>query len=134
MSFVVPKFIERKPKIVGALNLKQLFYVGVGVVASVYLYYTASFYVFVFLSIILISSGVFLAFYKIEGISITTAIGNFFFFFMSSKVYLWKKSGLPPKIIRRKIKEEDKKEKGTIVLDMAEKSKLKHLFEKTERY
>lgn len=133
MPFIVPKFIERKPKILGPLNLAQIFYIGTGVLISLYFYYTKPFPVFIFFSTILIGGGAMLSFYKVKGIPLPMVIKNFFLFSLSSKKYLWKKSGLPPKMVK-KTTEKKEKEGETVVLDMAGKSKLKNLSEKTEGF
>jgi hypothetical protein len=131
MPFVVPKFIERKPKIVGPLTFQQFLYVGGAAAVCVFLYFTASPLVFFLSLLILVGGSIFLAFFKIEGIPITTVIGNFFSFSFSSKIYLWKKSGLPPKMIRKEPPKKEKKEPD--VLNIAEKSRLKNLAERIEK-
>jgi hypothetical protein len=133
MPFIVPQFIERKPKIVGPLNITQVFYTGVGVVIAVYLYYAQSFLVFIVGSALSIGGGLLLSFHKIKGIPLPTIIKNAILFRLSSKIYLWKKTSMPPKMTRGEKKEELKKEEP-IILDIAGKSKLRNLSEKTEGY
>lgn len=131
MPFVVPKFIERKPKIVGPLTFRQFLYVGAAAAACIIIYFTLSPIIF-FLSLIILGGGsIFLAFFEVSGIPITSVIANFFSFSLSSKIYLWKKSGLPPKMVKKEPPRKEKKEPD--VLNIAEKSRLKNLSERIEK-
>jgi hypothetical protein len=129
MPFVVPKFIERKPKVIGPLTFQQFAYVGTAAGICVFIYFTYSPLVFFISLVVLIGGSIFLAFFRVEGIPITTVIMNFFFYSFSSKIYLWKKTGMPPKI--KKIKKV-KEKKDLDVLNIAEKSRLKNLSERIE--
>lgn len=131
MPFIVPKFIERKPKIVGPLTFRQFLYVGVAAAACIIIYFTLSPIIF-FLSLIILGGGsIFLAFFEVSGIPIANVITNFFSFSLSSKIYLWKKSGLPPKMIKREAPKKEEKEPD--VLNIAEKSRLRNLSERIEK-
>ncbi len=130
MPFLVPKFIQRKPKIVGPFTFEQSIYLGIAGAICVVLYYSTPFYVFLLGLIVFIGGSSFLAFGKVQGIPMPTVIKNFFYFSASSKVYLWKKSDSPPKLIKKKEVEEEKKEAP--ILDIAGKSRLKKLSTKIE--
>ncbi len=131
MPFLVPKFIERKPKIVGPLTFQQFIYLGAAAAICIVFYYTAPFYVFFISLVVLIGGGSILAFVKINGIPVPIIIKNFFYFSLSNKMYLWKKAKAPPKIIRPEKIEKEKKGKAP-VLDIAEKSRLKNLSTRIE--
>ena len=131
MPFIVPKFIQRKPKIVGPFTFEQSIYLGVAAAICIVLYYNAPFYIFLLGLIVFTGGSSFLAFGKVQGIPMPTIIKNFFYFSASSKIYLWKKSDSPPKLIRKKKTEEEEKKEGP-VLDVASKSRLKKLSTKIE--
>ena len=114
MQFIVPKFIEHEAKIVGPFTFKQFIYVGVAGGISFVLYFTLPNIIHSIISaIILIGGALVLAFVKIEGRSLPTIIKDFFMFFSSPKLYIWRKKGLPPKFLKKEeeIKPEKKKEK-----------------------
>lgn len=131
MPFIVPKFIERKPKVIGPFTFQQFIFVGTAGAICLILYFSAPFYVFLAGSFILGGGGIILAFGKINGRSIPLAINNFFNFQISSKIYLWKKRSVSPKLIKvGKMEKVDKKRVPT--LSITEKSKLKNLSVKIE--
>lgn len=103
-KFTVPQFIEHKAKIVGPLTFKQFVYIGIAGVFCFVLYFTASFFVFILGSALLILLASVLAFGKKEGRSLPTVLKNYLAFLASSKFYLWKKKGaMPPKIVERTV-------------------------------
>ena len=66
MQFQVPQFVEVEDKIVGPLTLKQFLYVGGAVGASLLLFFVIQFWLWVILSVFIISGGVVLALLKIK--------------------------------------------------------------------
>jgi len=132
MPFVVPQFIERKPKVVGPLTFQQFIFIGGGIAICFILYFLkVPFYLLLLSCLALVGGGSILAFGKINGRPIFTMIKNFFEFSFSSKMYLWKKGG----VVSRAIKiEEAKKEavEKAPVLSIAEKSRLKNLAARIE--
>ena len=125
-QFTVPKFIERKPKIVGPLTFQQFIFIGIAGAICFIFYFTVPFYFFILLTIIIMFGGTVLAFGKAGGRPLPIVLKNFLSFFVSPKIYLWKKKGgLPPKIIEKKI--EPREIKKTPVPTMVGKSRLKNL-------
>lgn len=122
-EFVIPQFIEHKPKIVGPLTFKQFIFFTVAGAICFFLYFTAPFYLFILGSLILMSGAGALAFLKIEGRDLPTLLENFFSFLFSSKIYLWRKESLPPKFVKET--EEEKEE--IPALAVGGKSQLKNL-------
>lgn len=130
MRFQVPQFIERETKIVGPLTFKQFIYVGIAGAVIFVLYFSlakTNFFLFLLVTIFLVGGALAFAFINIGGRSLSTVLGNFFTFFLASKIYLWKRKEIPPKMIEigKKPKIEES-EKGP-VLKIAEKSQLKKL-------
>ena len=125
-QFTVPKFIEHKAKIVGPLTFNQFIFVGVAGAICFVFYFTAPFFIFILLSIVVMLGGFALAFVKSGGRSLPVVLKNFLFFSFAPKIYLWKKKGgLPPKIIEKAPL--PKEEKEAPVPTIAGKSRLKNL-------
>ncbi len=92
MQFQVPQFIEVEDKIFGPLTLKQFIYVAGGAGASAALW----FYIpYGFLSILIIIPlmifSLLLAFYKKNGKPFIDTVEAAFYYFLGSKLYIWKK-------------------------------------------
>jgi hypothetical protein len=114
MEVTVPKFIEREPKIIGPLTFKQFLYLLVPGVACFILYFTLgkrNFFQWVLIVILLMGGGVAVGFVKIRGRPVLIFFKNFFSFTVSSKVFIWRRKFLPPKI--QKIKPVEKMEEET---------------------
>ena len=126
MRFTVPKFIEHEAKIVGPLTFKQFVYIGMAGGICFILYFTAPFSIFLIASLFLGVGAMALAFLKIGGRTLPTILGNFLKFSVSPRMYIWKKTEAPIKILK---KEEIKKEgvEDELPLKIAEKSQLKKL-------
>jgi hypothetical protein len=129
MRFTVPKFIDEEPKIVGPLTFKQFLYIGGAAGLCVILYFVLPLSIFIIAAVILLGGSVALAFLKIENYSIPSLLKNFFFFSVSSKIYLWKKTMLLPKMIRKEKpkKTKEKKLETESPLKIGGKSQLKNL-------
>jgi len=130
MRFQVPQFIEKEVKIVGPLTFKQFLYLGAAGVILFFLYFylaAKSPLVFALITIFLVIGALAFAFLKIGGQPLLSILLKFLNFSFSSKIYLWKKKAISPKIIKReeKLKKEEPSEEPT--LKVAEKSKLKKL-------
>lgn len=132
MAFVVPKFIEMEPKIVGPFTFKQFIFVAIAGAICFILYFSLakkSFFLFILISIILMLGSLALAFFQIGGQPLPTVLKNFLFFSGSSKLYIFKKKVLPPKIV---FKKEEVKPKEKIeaepVLKITKKGRLQRLF------
>jgi hypothetical protein len=127
MLYIVPQFIERETRIAGPLTFKQLIILVVSGSLSVLAYFLLPFYLFLLAAIGLMGSGLALAFLKIEGFSLPTVIINFFVFLSRSRLYLWHRKDLPPKIAQKRevLKTEIKESSVLKVSD--KKSKISEL-------
>lgn len=127
MEFNVPQFIERESKIAGPLTFKQFFFLGSAGLISFICWFIFSSKILWFLITIFLGTGaLFFAFLRPGGKPLPVFLLNFFNFFTSPKIYIWKKRTVPPRIIKR----EKKPEKETVevpTLRIAEKSQLKKL-------
>ena len=101
MRFTLPQFSEHEAKIIGPLTLKQTGYIGSAAVAGFILFHSLPFHIFLPITIILGLSSFALAFLKINGRSLPTVLMNGLNFFISSNVYLWKKTGVKKQIKRK---------------------------------
>ncbi len=102
MRFQVPQFIERETRIAGPLTFRQfvLMAIAAGFVGLLYLALAKkSFFLMILLSAALVIGAFALAFVKVGGRPMPTVLGNLFGFLAGTKVYLWKKKALPPRII-----------------------------------
>lgn len=133
MRFQVPQFIERETRVAGPVTFRQFIMLGVTGALIVLLYFAlikVSFIAFVFIGAILIAATLALAFLNIGGRSLPTVLGNFLGFFVSPKVYLWKKKELSPRIIWKKVEENRgpvRPKPITPELKMLEKSRLRQM-------
>lgn len=97
MQFQVPQFIEVEDKIFGPLTLKEFLYLGGGAGASVALFLFIPFKILsIPLVIIIMAFSVALAFYKINGKPFANTLEASFYYFFSSKLYIWKKTEKQP--------------------------------------
>lgn len=134
MRFQVPQFIERETRVAGPITFRQFVMLGItaGLIVLLYLALAkTNFLAFVFLSGILLFSTIALAFLSVGGRSLPTVLGNFFGFFISPRVYLWKKKELSPRIIWKKVDESGHRpvrpKPIAPELKMMEKSRLKQM-------
>ena len=139
MEFSIPQFIEKEAKIVGPLTFKQFAFFGLAVLISVALFFLLPRLVFFILGPILVVGAAALAFYKKEGVPLPDLIIGFFSFLFKTKIYLWKKKGVPPKFLskedikKKAIKKEfsEEKKQGPR-LKMSKGSHLHDLFTQVE--
>jgi len=129
MQFSVPQFIESEAKIAGPLTFRQVLYLaGAGLVIML-LYFSLAkmnFFLFIVITVLLAGIALSLAFLRIGGYSFTVFLKNFLNFFISSKVYLWERKVVSPKIVPQK-KEFNKEVSEEPALKIAEKSNLRKL-------
>ncbi len=131
MRFQVPQFTEQETKVAGPLTFKQFLFMGLALLVVIILYLTLakkSFMLFLFTAGMAVFCLFSLAFLKVQGRSMPTLLGNFLGFFIGSKMYLWKKKELPPRIVWKKESEIGKisKSKSTIPdLKIVKRSRLK---------
>ncbi len=137
MEFIVPQFLERKPKIVGPFTFGQFIFIGIAAGIAIFLYFILPITFFIIAAIILIGGGLALAVVKINKIPLPVLIKNSFIFLFKPKIYLWKRRDMPAVIIKEKEKlREDKmrkeeKEKES-PLRVATGSQLNNLFTSLE--
>lgn len=100
MRFLVPKFIEHEAKIVGPLTIRQFFFIGIGGAACIALFFLAPIYLFLLGLFIFMGPTTALAFVKIQGRSLPDTIINFLFFSAKPRIYIWRKGGFTPRILK----------------------------------
>lgn len=130
MEFSIPQFIEQAPKIVGPLTWRQFLLIGGAGIAIFFLYFTIKYlFLFLVISILLLGLAVVFAFLKIGGRNLSAVLINFIIFNISSKLYIWQKKRIPPKIILKKEEVGLKKEEIDKIssLKIGKKSKLMDL-------
>jgi len=125
--FVVPKFIERETRIIGPLTFKQFAFIAFAGVIAFVLYFLLPFFIFLIIALFLLGGALGLAFVNIGPYPMPAFLKNFFAFFTSSRLYIWKKGIVPPKIIEKPKPKEIKPIKKGPELKIAEKSQLKKL-------
>lgn len=91
-QFQVPQFIDREPKIVGPLTLKQFGYIGVPVVVAFILTAFLETWLVVVIAFPLILLGVLLAFMKVGGIPLSRYLLHMIQFSFERHVYVLKKT------------------------------------------
>jgi len=132
MPFIVPKFIEMEPKIVGPFTFRQFIFVGMAGAICFILYFTLakiSFFLFLLAAMVLIGGALALAFLPIGGQSLPTILKNFFTFSTAPKLYIFKKKVLPPKLVPKKEVPKPKEEIEEPVLKVTPKpGRLQRLF------
>ncbi len=126
MRFTVPQFIEREAKIVGPLTFRQFIFIAIAGAICFFIYSIAPFYVFVIACVIFGGSSLALAFLKVQGRSLPVVLSNLLRFNFAPKMYLWKKSQVPIKILKKETVVQSEKEQET-PLKIAEKSQLKKI-------
>lgn len=115
MRYKVPREIEHKAKIVGPATFTQLLYIGAAGLLALFLYFimgkTPMFY---FLSFLIGTLGVALAFLQVAGQPLPEYLKKLFLFSFSSKEYLWEKKIIPMETIittsRKPVEEKEKEE------------------------
>jgi hypothetical protein len=131
MQFQVPQFVEHEARIVGPFTFKQFIFIGIAGAVLLLLYFMVPFFIFLLACFILGGGSLVLALVKIEGHPLPTIIKNFFVFLLSSKVYLWRKKLVSPRLIKEKPElKEELPEKP--VLKVAERGHLSQLSTKVE--
>lgn len=97
MQFQVPQFIEIEDKIFGPLTLKQFIYLAGGVGASVALWLYMPYKILAILFIIpLMAFSLALTFYKINNRPFIDVVASAFYYYIGSKLYIWKKESKKP--------------------------------------
>ncbi len=101
MQFQVPQYIDVEDKIVGPLTLKQFLYIGGAVGLSMLLFFIVKLWLWLILSIFMISGAVALAMIKINGQPLIRIAVSAIGFYWKPQTYVWqsenkkKETGLP---------------------------------------
>ncbi len=135
MQFIVPKFIERDPKIVGPFTFKQFVLIAISIAICIFIYFFVPFLVFVVVATFLLGSSFALAVLKIQGVPLPTVIKNFFFYILEPRVYLWSKKRHHITIEKEKISLLNRKKnenKKNTPIKFTKKGKLSELFTNLE--
>lgn len=98
MRFQVPQFIEVEDKIFGPLTLKQFVYLAGGGAAIFLLWIILPFFLFIVFAAPIALFSVALAFFKLHNQPFINVVENAFGYYLSSKIYTWKKK---EKVIKR---------------------------------
>lgn len=96
MRFQVPQFIEIEDKIFGPLTIKQFVYIAGGLGLAYILFRFLPLILFIPLALIVIGASLALAFYTYNGKPLINMAQSAFGYFISSKLYLWKKKDKSP--------------------------------------
>jgi hypothetical protein len=91
MRFQVPQFIDIEDKIFGPLTIKQFIYIAGGAGLTFIVFRFTSLIITIPLGIIIIGFSLALAFYQINNKPLIYIIQSAFNFYISNKLYLWKK-------------------------------------------
>lgn len=125
MRYQVPQFIEVEDKIFGPLTLKQFLYVGGGLALGFLIW---KFIPIKFLAIIVATPVVLffmaLAFYKVNNKPFIFTIENAIQYFISNKLYIWKKE---EKKIQKTIPRPEEVTQTTMNVPRLSNSKLREL-------
>jgi hypothetical protein len=133
MQVRVPQFIEHDPKLLGPFTLSQTIYVGAALFGSFLLYITIgeNFILFLFLAGSLFAVALFLAFYKVEGLSISAVIKNSVDYNISTRLYLWKRKQIPIYLSLEK-KEEKKEKTNKTSVSLKQRSEMNEVTKKID--
>jgi len=127
MRFQVPQFIEVEDKIFGPLTLKQFIYIAGGGGFSFLVYVFLDNITLAIVPIILIMSVSFaFAFYKINNKSFVNVVEAAFKYYISSKLYIWKKVD-KPRVSDPKNVAAEARNYASIMVPKISNSKLKDL-------
>jgi hypothetical protein len=127
MRFQVPQFIEVEDKIFGPLTLKQFIYLAGGGGLSFLIYaITKSIVISALPIIVIMAASTALAFFKVNNKPLINVAEYAFKYFLSHKLYIWKKEDKPkPKTQAEATKEA--KNFASIMVPKISDSKLKDL-------
>lgn len=96
MRFQVPQFIEIEDKIFGPLTIKQFIYIAGGAGLSFILFRFLPLIIVIPLIVVVLGFSLALAFYQINNKPLINMAQSAFGYYISSKLYLWKKKDKSP--------------------------------------
>lgn len=132
MRYKVPKFLERETKFFAFLTFKQLVLVGGAALILLALYYIlpkSLFFICLFVIIAIIISVVFV---RVEGLSLSQLIVQFFGYFVGPKSYIWRRKKITSPVKLKEKREVKEKEKEEAPLRVSSRGKLQKLSSKIE--
>ena len=132
MRFVVPKFIEYETKIIGPFTFGQFVYVGIAGAICFFLYFIIPFHLFVLICLALGGMALSLAFLKVNGKPLPSAIASFLIFTLSTKNYFWKKEAVMQKAYKQEKKISEEKPKEAPIPKVSSESRLNKLNNQVE--
>ncbi len=91
MEFQVPQFIDQKPKIVGFLTLIQFLYLAGAAGISFLAFQIFNFFLWIFISVIVFTLAMALAFVKVNGQDMIMLMRSAFKYFWQPKIYTWQR-------------------------------------------
>jgi len=106
MAYIVPKFIEREPKIVGPLTFKQFFFFVVAGAVGFLLYFSfgkKNPFLFLVLMVGVVGFSFLLAFANVGGRPFPIFLKNFFIFSANQKFFTFKKKLFSPRLFPEEI-------------------------------
>lgn len=124
MQFQVPQFIEVEDKIFGPLTLKQFIYLAGGVGASIVLWLYLPKILAVVLIIPIVAFALALAFYKTNGKTFVDVVEAAFYYYIGSKLYIWRKEEKKPE---KKLAGQIEQARSMVSVPKMSDSKLKDL-------
>ena len=97
MRFQVPQFIDIEDKIFGPLTIKQFIYLaGGGGLCFIIFRFIPYLILVIPLDLIVIGFSLAMAFFKVNNKPLINVLQSAFGYFLSSKLYLWKKKDIAP--------------------------------------
>jgi len=96
MRFQVPQFIDIEDKIFGPLTIKQFIYIAGGAGLCFILFRFLPLIIVIPVGVVIIGFSLGLAFYKINNKPLIYILQSAFGYYVSSKLYLWKRKDKSP--------------------------------------
>jgi len=125
MQFQVPQFIEIEDKIFGPLTLKQFIYLAGGAGACVVLWLYIPYKIISILLILpILAFSLALAFYKTNGKAFIDVVEAAFYYYVGSKLYIWRKEEKKPE---HKLTNQVEQARSMVTVPKMSESKLKDL-------
>jgi hypothetical protein len=101
MRFQVPQFIDIEDRIIGPLTLKMFGYYAVAFMVLVPLYVLLDLGLFITLALPIVGVAALFAHVRIHGQSFAAVLAHGIHFFVSPRIYLWRRGGAPYEMVIR---------------------------------
>ncbi|MCS6789162.1 MAG: PrgI family protein [Patescibacteria group bacterium] len=89
MRFQVPQFIDIEDKIIGPLTLRQFIYIAIAFGISMVFYFTVTFFLWIFVTIIIGGIASAFAFVKINNQPFSRILLSIINFYLRPRIYVW---------------------------------------------